>query len=65
MSATLLLSAVLGVATMLLVRPFVDRAVVPYAAVNSEVGEQRNLAIGGLNAVFYAGFGTLLYSITG
>ncbi len=61
---TLALSSVLGIGTMLLVRPFVDRAVVPYAPVNSEVGEQRNLAIGGLSAAFYAGLGALLYSIT-
>jgi len=61
---TLLFSSVLGVAAMLAIRPFIDRAVIPYAAIGDEVGEQKNLAIAGVNAAFYVGLGLILYSLT-
>jgi len=61
---TLLFSSVLGVAAMLAIRPFVDRAVIPYASVGAEVGEQKNLAIASINAAFYVGLGLILHSLT-
>jgi len=61
---TLLFSSVLGVAAMLAIRPFIDRAVIPYAAIGDEVGEQKNLAIAGVSAAFYVGLGLILYSLT-
>jgi len=61
---TLLFSSVLGVGTMLAIRPFIDRAVIPYASIGAEVGEQKNLAIASVNAAFYVGLGLILYSLT-
>jgi len=61
---TLLFSSVLGIAVMLIIRPFVDRAVIPYAKVSDEVGEQKNLAIAGVNASFYIGLGLILHGLT-
>jgi len=61
---TLLFSSVLGVAAMLAIRPFIDRAVIPYAPIGDEVGEQKNLAIAGVNAAFYVGLGLILHSLT-
>ena len=60
---TLLLSSALGVGSMLLIRPFIDKAVIPYASVGAEVGEQKNLAIAGVNAGFYVGLGLILHSL--
>ena len=61
---TLLFSSALGVAAMLVIRPFIDRAVIPYASVGEEVGEQKNLAIAGVNCSFYVGLGLILYTLT-
>jgi len=61
---TLSFSSVLGIVVMLIIRPFVDRAVIPYAAVGDEVGEQKNLAIAGVNATFYIGLGLILHGLT-
>ncbi|HED13272.1 MAG TPA: DUF350 domain-containing protein [Gammaproteobacteria bacterium] len=61
---TLLFSSILGIVVMLIIRPFVDRAVIPYAAVSDEVGEQKNLAIAGVNATFYIGLGLILHGLT-
>lgn len=61
----LTLSSGLGIGSLLLVRPFTDKAVFPYASMNSEVGEQQNLAIGGINAAFYVGFGLILSHLIG
>lgn len=61
---TLLASSVLGVGSMLLIQPFVDKAVLPYASVSNEVGQQKNMAIAGVNAAFYVGLGLILYSLT-
>jgi len=63
-AATLLFSSVLGIGSMLCIRPFIDKAVLPYASVNNEVGQQKNVAIGGVNAVFYIGLGLILYVLT-
>lgn len=63
--SVLTLSSGLGIGSLLLVRPFTDKAVFPYASMNSEVGEQQNLAIGGINAAFYVGFGLILSHLIG
>jgi len=61
---TLLFSSIMGIVVMLVIRPFVDRAVIPYAKVSDEVGEQKNLAIAGVNASFYVGLGLILHGLT-
>ena len=59
----LTISSILGIGTMILIHSFTDKAVFPYASVNSEIGEQQNLAIGGMYAAFYIGFGLILYKL--